>query len=1164
MPATKKPAKGPQDKISYAILNKLVATLGPQQLTTFLNRNFTAKRTTMRNASTVRMQCPLNRHPDTEPSFDFDTSRSTIHCFGCGYHTKNFFQFLQDSLGWSYPESAKVLQDQTGMRVFNEKNSARLEALDTHRLAVAAIMRACNRYAQDAVVYWKTGVSPEENTYENNALISTIPTLQWLFEERKHDPDALPYMPYGILPPLATLRQLVSAQINAKSEENLAANRPVIGEDKHKKVLARAMELTANLDTMMVYSVTFHYGYAMNIPGRIRLRRPTKDGGKNIIALEGFEETDPIGFFGMYDPYNPFTGEDLKRMVPLLVEGENDALSIAERLWKQGKNTQLVFAIGGNNNDMDQLYEAGFERVKFWSDGDQGGVDLIKSRVTTAFELDVRVFNRWDLFRQVGVKDPDDAVQVHGIEKIIKEVIEDANGNFVTLDVWAFQQAMAAYADIEDPTDVREKTRVAAEYGRLVRHPALQQQYIKEIAKAFDIHAGTVQQEILKRTDTEESFVLRIAETLRRDYHLVFKEEDSRNSYIVMFHKEKRRLIRLAMMDGESCAVQLSNIHGPINDYFRNVIGLPSFLATAEGLEDNTNLQPIKQHYKDMCNYLKVSLQHLYVGLLDRRLCKELGQGVHYVADPHDPDRRVTYIVNGNAVYKGEYDDNAAVIEVAPPVRWTALPGPSDGHYVFNVGFEAPVDPWSKEIVSIADLEESNTLDIVPFLRRTIEMFSTHWSFKHQKLDAAFLAYHLFATSVAAAFPTMVMVAFLGDTHSGKTTCLNVFSGISSRKMQLLEACGYVSNFTQASIYQGWDNSTRALAIDEFEDDGGLSHKSRQVEDVLAMLRQIVNEEGITVERGGKDGVMTTRHLRMPIFTAAIRQPRQAADLNRRHEIEMNKIKGHADANVSILSAMTPEELRQVRRAVTLGLLRWIPRLKTLSEQVEKELLAKQVVPHNVNNRTLKNFTPAATVAALVGDDWRAFVRESCIARKQKHDAIASETTSQTIYDRVLFTASISTGQNRSVRIPLSEMLATEEAWPQINTSGVGFFFIPELKIGIIHWITAQTALLHPWNEYASTPHRTLKDAFDRHPNAVKTEDFDRLGIWPHVQRLIPASRKPDVSVVDLKAFIEDARNRGSGSAPSAPSEPPQAASPPAESAPQPSEAKTDANDNLP
>jgi hypothetical protein len=1105
---------------SRAQTTKLLSLIGQPSLLTFLQRHFTTQNPKSRGNTAIRMCCPI--HGDSTPSLDFDVISNTIHCYGCLYHERDLLQFLQDALGWSYSDSAKAVQDQTNVRIFNGKQSEQLDKLDTHRMAMSILMAACNKFLQDMILYWKSGETSDPTNYSTSVLESVTPTLVWLFEERKHDPGLVNKFPYGVLPSPNVLKHLVSNRLAELLERNRIAGRMMIPSTRAEAVSRRAHEIIDRIDISWVYSVCFFSGHSHNIPGRIVLRKP--HGHKDIFVTEAFDDNERVGFFGLYRPFSLYSAGDLRSMTPVVVEGENDCISFLEGLVHAGRTEPLVMATGGSKNDLDDLVSAGFNKIILFADDPLtgNGNDYIKGRLATAFELDVRIFNAWPILRTVGVKDPDDAIQVQGFDAVYKAVIETP-ANLVTIDTWAREYAMAAYHLLDDQTDVREKTRIASDFGKYVRHPALQQQYIKDISKAFDINSGVVQQEILKRQDTEESFILRIAETLKRDCHIVCKEEDNRNSYLLLFSREKDRVVKLPMHDGEAAAIQLAGIYGPIYEFFQSSIGLPGFLAPPEGMEDSPVLQTIKNTYKDICGYLKIALQHLYEGIMDRKFCTELGQGVHVIQD--SSDRTVVYIVNGPSVYKCEYEPEIELIEKAPPAVWKKLPGPSDGNFLFNVGFESPVESWSREIRSVADLNDGNDIDITASVRTIYDLFNTHWNFKHQRLDAQFLSYHLFAAGVSRAFQSMVLVSFLGDTHSGKTTILNVFAGHSSKALQLLEQSVSFSNFTQASVYQKCNNTTLAIAFDEYEDERDTTHKAKQVADINDMLRQIINDEPTAITRATKEGTVRSYNLRSFIFTAAIKSPSKAQDSNRRYEIEMDKIEGHADVKQGILGNMQIEQYHVIRRAVTLGLLRYIPRLRHLSKEIERELLTNKVVPFNVDNRTLRNFVPAATIAALIGDDWRAFIRDCCTARKQKFDAVSKETTSQLLYDHVMFTSNVlvNDGGRGGARVSITTLLADVSTWSEINRSGCGFYFLPELKIGVIHWITAQTSLLHPWPAYANVPHRTLKESFDRYPRSIRTDDYEKLGVWPHVQGLIHGVKKSDVSVLNLEEFLNDA-----------------------------------------
>ncbi len=1119
MSAIKK-SKIAKDKISYNQLNKLLVLIGPTNLYSFLTKNFTNQKIIWRNTNAIRMCCPI--HEENTPSCDIDILSNKIHCYGCGYSTKNLLKFLSDSIGWTYAESAQKIYAQTNIKVFNEKYLINLEELEIHQYATAFLMKACNKYAKDCIQYKLNGVSPDPDLYDENTLIVVEPALKWLFKERKHNPDLIGYLPYGILPPFSIAEYLCKNIIEIHNEQLRNNKKPIFTFPRVKAIVEYIHATLSSVDALWVNSVSFHTGYSLNTPGRIRLRKP--NNLKEIHALPGFEESDSIGFFGLYDPNNVYSPQDIKSLVPYIVEGENDAISWMEKLLEIGKKDVIIFATGGNQNNLDDLCEIGFEKIRLISDDpiSGNGNEYIKNRLSTAFNINVKIFNKWELFRQPGIKDLDQVLQVKSVQKVNEILVDGASYNFISIDEWAKVQALSDYAEIEDPTDVREKTRIASEYGKLVKHPAIQAQYVKTISNIFEIHAGAVQQDILKTQDTEESFILRIMETLKRDFFILFKEDDLKDILLILFHKETKRIIRLPLTDGEIAAIQLATIYGPINEFFKNFIGLPSFLQTPEELQTNIHVQPIKQHYKDLCNYLKIGIQGLLIGTLDRKLCKEFGQGVHYTFDPHDftvnsEDRKkVVYVVNGARCYRGDYESFG--------LKWKELEGPRDGTYIFNVGFETPLESWSSEINTIEDLQYGNEIDVAVVVRQVIEIFKSNWNFKYQDTDALFLAYHLFASAISTVYSTQVMLSFLGETHSGKSTALNVFSGVTNKRIQLLEACVPTSSFTSASIYQKWNNSKLGLALDEFEDERDFTHKAKQVADIIVLLRQIINEEGAPVERGGRDGSVRSYHLKTFVFMAAIKPATQAQDVNRRHEIEMLKVENYKDINSSILDKYSIKVIQKIRRAVTLGMLKHIPKIYDLSAEIERELLAKKIIPFSINNRTLKNFIPAASVAYLIGDNWREFIQNSCMDRKRKHETIASESSSQVLYDRIFFTSNINIpgSNNKSNKISLNELLADYETWPVVNKTGSGFFIIPELKIGVIHWITIQTSLLQPWNDYVKVPHRHLKDLFDRHVTAIKTEEYEKLNIWPYVKRLIPAAKMSDISLTNLTEFLSD------------------------------------------
>ena len=407
MAAKSKSKTASRDKISYSQINKLISLLGAQNLFNFLNSTFPHKKIAWRNATAIRMLCPV--HDENTPSCDIDISTNRIHCYGCGYTSKNLLKFLGDSLGWSYTDAAQKIYEQTNIRVFNAAHCALLEELEIYELAISLIMKGCNKYASDCVVYWKTKQSLNEELYNENILELVQPTLDWLYIKRKHNPDVVAYLPYGIFPPLSILAYLTTDFLEKLNESFRVKSKPLLGPEKVLAITNKIHEIISNVDNVWLNAVTFHTGYGLNTPARIRLRKPHNED-KEMIALPGFEESDSTGFFGLYDPYNVFSKNDAKKLIPYVLEGENDVISWLERLWVEGKKDVLVFATGGNQNSLDDLFHAGFEKIRIVSDDPigGGGNEYLKSRLATALEVDVRIFTNLVTLRHPGCKDIDD------------------------------------------------------------------------------------------------------------------------------------------------------------------------------------------------------------------------------------------------------------------------------------------------------------------------------------------------------------------------------------------------------------------------------------------------------------------------------------------------------------------------------------------------------------------------------------------------------------------------------------------------------------------------------------------------------------------------------------------------------------------------------------
>ncbi len=1121
--------KKPKDaKVTWSHGNKLFERLGVSQTRLLMEKAFPNAKIVPQGSAKFLMNCPTPGHPDANPSFLVDCQQGYAKCkaSGCGYFTRNVLQLLQDCKGWTFKEGVSQVQAITGLRIATEKVEKELDELDIHQQAYRLLFKVCNDHLRKCVT-----PPPGDEEYSAIRLRAVQPTLDWLFKTRGHLPQHVSELPYGVFPPhhqvLAQANRLLEDQATKQLADAPVGSPVALTPARREKILARLEELTKAADGAWVHAVTFHTGYALTTPGRMRLRRPVNDKNDNLLTLPGFSDDDPMGFFGLYTPsLSSFRSDELESFQFLLVEGENDAITLQEHLLENGKTGVYVLAsCGGHNASTDLLAQAGVQRAYFVGDDPDPeygkGDEWVHQRLQTTLELDARVFVRWGELGKgdPAVKDPDDAVHVHGFRHVYDVLVRDAQTNFIASDLWAFERAVAATASIPDD-ETNERLQKAAHFGQCVRPPALLAKYLDRIATHLDIAVGPLRAEVIKAKDTELGFIARIAETIRHEFHVLHKEDNARGGTLTLYHKRTRRQIEFYMTDGEAMMAQFANVFGEMYTFFRDHIGLPPSYGDAN-TEDLPNVPMVRDRQKDIQAYLKIAMQHIYMGVPGKSECTLLRTGTHWVQSTEDDTEKVLYIVNGTKVFKGKWPEGDAAM------TWEQLDGPSDGKYIFDI--TAPA--WSKELNSVQDLLWGNgvTLDDLKGIAKDVyKLFNSCWRLVYQELDAKFLAYHLLAMAAHVAFKTKVIVAFLGKSSTGKSTAMSVFDGGQYEHLRLLEASVSKANYSVASIYQTWDASSLAMGLQEFEDEGdGRSHKGQVVENLSELLRQIIFDTGVTVSRGATDGKVKNYHLHTNVFLTAILNARKPQDENRRFAVETLKLEKEAvkDPAVAVFELFSPERLQEMRRMLTLGLHKHIPMLARHHDKVYLEMNQRPMASFPVPSRFLRHFVPMSSMMELLGDDWGTLVGQISESRQERLQAIAEDNNSANLYSRIMHNPSINVGQGG--RAAVLTLLSSEETWRMVNTSGCGFFYDDTTKMGVVDWVavTGPGGLLDRSPELArgSTP-RNLKYVLDQHPRAIKSREYADKGVYEMLKRNKVVAAQHEISALDLTDIVAPLR----------------------------------------
>jgi len=1061
-----------------------------QTLAQFIARVLPDSEPKFETAQSLRMHCLLHGHPDVHPSFVVDFRRGVARCRPCGYQTRNILQLFQDSrLGWGYGQTLRELQAATSTRLVPERLEAAYEDLDQHRDAVRAIAWAVNQYLVNLL-----SLPVGDPTYNELARLSAEPTLRWLFEDRGHRRELAAGMPYGIWPPQATLLDLCERRLlDLSSAAYVTGGAPSatrFAPDRRKKVLARVKTLADSAGPEWNSAVVFVTGHDVSTPARVRIRRPDPTGQKdgNIHILPGYAPDEPNGYFGLYNPRVTGSAPGAAESLRLLgVEGENDQLTITEGLIEAGIGGWLVVATCGLANHTDSLLQAGFDTAYLLHDQpdpDRGrGEVWLRERLIGCTQLQALVFNRWDaLVAGNGlVKDPDDVIRLLGFDHFRAVVLDLAKTAFVACDEWAYQRAVVETQGVEG---IRERTAIAARFGECVGHPAQLAHYLDRIAAALELAPAVIRSMIVRGQDDEPGFIDRTRDLLLHDLYFLYKEETPKGPRVFAYHKATQRPITFLVDDGQGIASALANVVGDVYTYFRERVGLPTWLVD-DKVEKSAPI--IKELQKSLHDYLKIAMQAPFQGLPTRRECEVYNLGPHICPDGFGGS--VQYLNLGTHVYKG----------VARPdgtLAWSRLPGPGDGARLFTV----ILDRQDQCVSDVDDLEWGNRVTLTE-IRDAVQTIAQEimpaWKLKHGESDYLLIAMLIADLCVPHFRDDKINMQITGLSNSGKSTLMALLCGGQYPHLRLIDPIVYLTNYSPASIARRFDRSTQTVCLEEFTADAAHEMKARQVENITEILRQSMFPGGAKVSRAGTVGVaseVVDYHLHMNSIATSIHLPRDVQDANRRLDVATVQETGRMDPVQAIAARVSPARLREIRRILNLGLYKFFPAYRRCYAEVVAAMTQPGFFPFGVESRFVRNFYGPAAMCALLGGDWRTLVIECARARLPTLIAYAQASSNNVLFEIILRTTAIRIGNAHTSVLAL---LAEGDKTPLLNATSHGVYYNEKGGYLVVDWIAIQSngGILFRVDAYHKEPAFRLKHQLDQHATAIAQDQYPAKGV---------------------------------------------------------------------
>lgn len=1025
-------------------------------------------------------------HPDGTPSFHVDTERGFAHCFGATCpkkHVWNPVSFAADVMSVGYGQALRQLKSRFGVTLpaAYAQNVEKIAENDALKRALATVM---NRELCDAIM------QPEAPEF---AYIVDSGLLPWL-ETRQLPKDVMHQLPVGVIPTQQRLYTRLDELSNGKLMREAAY-----------AYMRDCFATPGNPAKAEGHFVFVNYRSPTEI-GRFRVRRPS--GGKAYYAIADAFETD-VGFFGL-NMYPELLG-DLTNHPLHVIEGEFDALTVIAHQLATGMSNICIISTGGSmDSQLDRLSDFGFINARLVPDNDTPGIGWAKN-ILSANKNASRVFVWQDDDAQV--KDVDQAVRVYGFETFYERLNDERCYQFN--HEWAVAQATRELEELNDG-DVDARYKVAIEFGKTLSKESEREAYVDLICQDHGLTKSVIVQDLVA-DDTPAGFRRRVAQKLKDEYHFLTERDDGHAVTVDAWSKRKR-IVRTFQMDSDrKVRATLERDIRNLDDYVGTHIGIPDFIRYRPGPRGTVVERNDLDVSRTLTYYVAQAVSQAADETIPVTQLTPLGQGVHYEENP-DTGEKSVFVVNGTRFFHGKINNDE--------ITYTDVDSPLYGDYIFDLGNKE----WSRHIKTVEDVQTAGKeCDPKKLFHSIKRLLDTGWKFYHHDLEATFLAADILYTTIADVFQTVTMTDVLGATQSGKTTLLQLYGGDKFPGYRLCEAVRTMSNYSAAGVRNLLTGHKLRLILDEFEDKNinGKTQKAAAVLEILDLVRNMASGGANIVRAGDSQGTCAEYKLKFPLTVSGIFPMRAPEDLNRFVHIKTQHIDGFGSPLAAIQRKFSLEDMRAIRRGVTLCWLPRIPDIQRTFKEVQQEFTDGANLPAGMFTRMLDNFLPAAAILKYIGEDYISFVRQfSELKMTELSEQGGTTKECEAIWADILHTPIALYRYTRDEDegiTGISNILADPHKRYLLNKIDLGVYYVEDKNWMIVFWQRALKGVLSRSPRFGGTvQYGHLKSVADMDAHVVPREklahsNFLQTEVWPRVNTQVGMT---EISVYNLDGVL--------------------------------------------
>jgi len=898
--------------------------------------------------------------------------------------------------------------------------------------------------------------------------------------------------------------------------------------------------------------LVFPYDDTPTSIARFKLREPAKPCVVQRWIPDAYEAQMGSfrGFYGLRyyasyltDPAHGADGPD-KGHLGYVSEGEFDALAgIAQQIRRASDDYIALGLSGGGAQGVDKLYDLGVLRVRFLQDRDDGGVKFVKQVLeeTAKKDFGYRIFDwpgeyadwRDPTRPDASIKDVDDAIRELGYPRWVRYCRDDA-GSYVAINEWCYDQA-AAVIDGGNNKDMAAVSRVAKEWGALIREEQVCVAFCNAIASNYGLDPVVLRRDIFVKEDNEEEFIKRVHVALLVHYHpLGIQNAEGRKKILLMWDKTSRAMTSVVLNDERNAETFVSAKFGPIYDFIAATVGDPPFIVGDDPDEPppfNVSLKSKK--YRE---YLNSALLRVAKGLPSMDHAQTRSQGVH-MARVSDT-QMLSYMINGRDVYVLKHD--GANFEAS------ALEGPRHEEFIFNNSGRM----WIESVTKAEDLvaDAGAEVDLVALFWRVRDMLQTGWAFRHQDLDCTFLAAYVMCLGVMTLFTRQTAIIINAEHQAGKSKLTAGFiGGTSFRSINVVAHAVAMQGYTAASIRQNHSDTSLCLCLEEFEDYGGNDAKSIAVRKVLELTRDLISENAVHWSIGTATGEARTYRLRFPLAACSIRPLRDAASLSRFIRFELVKDDARPSPENVLLEKFGEDGevgIARTRHDMFVGVLPHMLTLRQLQGAIEKEYASGAMLPAHATSRFREALVPVLCMLRLLGNlanasgrpdlapDYRKFAYDFAESRREQLAQLKTTSQDEQVFEAVISSqfqiTNVKDKEAMTDTMSVRKMLGELNKLDDINKTMVGVYLDTKMEWLVVNWIEATSGRgVLSMSELKRNSPSWLKDIAQRSPHHVPVEEVKGAQVLDRLVDVMgPCQRLDVISVFSVRHMLDEVRAR--------------------------------------